>query len=477
MAQVYLARDVRLGRDVAVKVLDRRLADRSGFRDRFLREARVAAALDHPNIVQLFDFGEENGVLFLVMPYVSGGSLQDQLSRTPLPMSEVVTYGSQLTDALAYAHKRHLVHRDVKPANILIHSDGRLMLSDFGLAKILDSGAQPAAARNHPDAGTPEYMAPEQIEGRTEARSDLYGLGVVLYLFMTGRLPFTGSSSNAVMEAHLYRLPESPRRLNPEVTPALEMVIMQALAKRPEDRFATASEMGAALMAALVAGDTSPLPFASPISPLPYASLPPIAPSQSHTPMAPMTPMTPTHSGGSGYIVESQTSASGRRSSDTTAGPAPQFDPLLTSLSATLPAPYVGVSESQGDSHHSGRQVFPSPVSGSVRGASGPQPLSYPAAHESGPPLTYRAGEVSNSRADQSMDPTQQLSTLQRSTFAMSNPAIKQARRAGASQIAQELPRQSNARLWIVVAILLTLLLGAAILLLRMAQTGTLFSM
>ena len=278
MAQVYLARDVRLGREVAVKVLDRRLADRSGFRERFLREARVAAALDHPHIVPLYDFGEENGALYLVMPYVSGGSLQDQLSRTPLPVSEVVTYGSQMTDALAYAHQRHLVHRDVKPANILIHSDGRLMLSDFGLAKILDSGIQPAVARNHPDAGTPEYMAPEQIEGRTEARSDLYGLGVVLYLLMTGRLPFGGSSSNAVMEAHLYRLPESPRQLNPEVTPALDMVVMQALAKRPEDRFTTASEMGAALMAALVAGDTSPLPFTGPISPLPYASLPAFSP-------------------------------------------------------------------------------------------------------------------------------------------------------------------------------------------------------
>jgi len=475
MAQVYLARDVRLGRDVAVKVLDRRLADRSGFRERFLREARVAAALDHPNIVQLFDFGEENGVLYLVMPYVSGGSLQDQLSRTPLSMSEVVTYGSQLTDALAYAHKRHLVHRDVKPANILIHSDGRLMLSDFGLAKILDSGGQPAAARNHPDAGTPEYMAPEQIEGRTEARSDLYGLGVVLYLFMTGRLPFTGSSSNSVMEAHLYRLPESPRRLNPEVTPALEMVIMQALAKRPEDRFTTASEMGAALMAAHVAGDSSPLPFANPISPLPYASLPPIAPSPSPSPS--QTPMTPPRSGGSGYIVESQTSASGRRPSDITAGPAPQLDALLTSLNATLPAPYVSLSEAQGGSHHSGRQAFPSHNSGATRGTSGSQPLSFPAAQEPGSPLTYRAGEVSNIRADQSMDPTLQLSTPQPAAFGISNPAIKQVRRAGASPIAKEIPRQSNARLWIVAAIILTLLLGAAILLLRMAQSGTLFSM
>ncbi len=468
MAQVYLARDVRLGRDVAVKVLDRRLADRSGFRERFLREARVAAALDHPNIVQLFDFGEENGVLYLVMPYVSGGSLQDQLSRAPLSMSEVVTYGSQLTDALAYAHKRHLVHRDVKPANILIHSDGRLMLSDFGLAKILDSGAQPAAARNHPDAGTPEYMAPEQIEGRTEARSDLYGLGVVLYLFMTGRLPFTGSSSNAVMEAHLYRLPESPRRLNPEVTPALEMVILQALAKRPEDRFTTASEMGAALMAALVAGDSSPLPFANPISPLPYASLPPIAPSPSQA------PMTPPRSGGSAYTKGSQTNALGRRPSDITAGPAPQPDPLLTSLRATIPAPYMSLSESQGEV---GRQVFPSHISGTSRGASGPHPLSFPAAQESGPPLTYRAGEVSNIRADTTMDPTQQLSTLRPSAFGISSPAIKQARRAGASPVARELPRQSNSRGWIVAAIILTLLLGLAILLLRMAQTGTLFSM
>lgn len=249
---------------------------------------------------------------------------------------------------------------------------------------------------------------------------------------------------------------------------------MQALAKRPEDRFATASEMGAALMSALVAGDSSPLPFASPISPLPYASLPPIAPSQSH---APMTPMTPTHSGSSGYIVEAQTSASGRRSSDITASPAPQLDPLLTSLSATLPAPYVGVSDSQGDPRYPGRQVFPSHNSEATRGASGPQSLSFPASQESGPPLTYRSGEVSNSRADQSMDPTQQLSTLRPSAFSTSNPAIKQARRAGASPVAQELPRQSKARVWIAVAILLALLLGAAILLLRMAQTGTFFSM
>jgi serine/threonine protein kinase len=261
MAQVYLARDVRLGREVAVKVLDSTLAGRSGFKERFLREARVAAALDHPHIVPLYDFGETDGQLYLVMPFVSGGSLQDMLRKTPLPVGDVVTYGAQMADALAYAHERGVVHRDVKPANMLLHADGRLLLSDFGLAKILTPESRARAPRNQPDAGTPEYMAPEQIEGQTDERSDIYALGVVLYLLLTGRLPFTGHSSNAVMGGHLYRLPEEPRRLNPAVTPAMQTVIMQALAKHPDDRFQRASDLAAALLNALVAGDAEPLPF------------------------------------------------------------------------------------------------------------------------------------------------------------------------------------------------------------------------
>ena len=231
MAQVYLTRDVRLGREVAVKVLDGKLASRTGFKERFLREAQVAVALDHPHIVPLYDFGEtDDGLLYLVMPYISGGSLQDLLRKTPLPVGDVVTYGAQMADALAYAHERGVVHRDVKPANMLLHADGRLMLSDFGLAKILTPESRTRAPRNQPDAGTPEYMAPEQIEGQTDERSDIYALGVVLYLLLTGRLPFTGNSSNAVMGGHLYRLPDEPRRLNPAVTPAMQTVIMQALA-------------------------------------------------------------------------------------------------------------------------------------------------------------------------------------------------------------------------------------------------------
>jgi serine/threonine protein kinase len=279
MAQVYLARDVRLGREVAVKVLDQHLAAQTGFRERFLREARVAAKLDHPNIVPLFDFGEADYLWYLVMPYVSGGSLQDVLRRAPLSVGEVVTYGTQIADALEYAHGLHVVHRDVKPANMLIHADGRVMLSDFGLAKILDKSARPAAPRAHPDAGTPEYMAPEQIEGRTDERSDIYGLGVVLYLLLTGHLPFTGSTSGVVMEGHLYRLPEQPRTLNPAVTPAVQNVVLRALAKHPDDRYQRASDLGAALLGALVAGDAEPLPFALGAGP--------------HTPISPVAARTP----------------------------------------------------------------------------------------------------------------------------------------------------------------------------------------
>lgn len=265
MAQVYLARDIRLGREVAVKVLDPKLADRPGFRERFMREARVAAALDHPNIVPLFDFGDTEA-LYLVMPYVSGGSLQDMLPQTPLPIGEVVTYGSQIADALEYAHQRKVVHRDVKPANMLVHADGRLMLSDFGLAKIVNVTQKLVTPRNRPDAGTPEYMAPEQVTGNSDGRSDIYGLGVVLYLLLTGRLPFSGSSSQEVMQAHLYKEPAPLRRYNPSVPAAMEAVVMRAMAKRPSDRFQRASELGAALLSALIAdhGDAPTFVIGSP---------------------------------------------------------------------------------------------------------------------------------------------------------------------------------------------------------------------
>jgi serine/threonine-protein kinase len=252
MSRVYLARDVRLRRDVAVKVLEAHLASHAGFRERFVREARVAAALDHPHIVPIFDAGEQP-YLYLVMPYLSGGSVQHLLPRTPLAVSEAVSYCTQVADALGYAHRNGVIHRDVKPANMLIHADGRVLLSDFGLAKILAN--TPTAPRHHPDAGTPEYMAPEQVRGQSNTRSDLYALGVVLYLLITGRLPFSGPTEDAVMAAQVNAVPVPPRALNAQVPPAVEAVVLRALAKHPDERFQTASEMSEALLAALVVSD------------------------------------------------------------------------------------------------------------------------------------------------------------------------------------------------------------------------------
>ncbi len=165
MAKVYLARDVRLGREVAVKVLDRRLGERSGFRDRFLREAKLAAALDHPNIVQLYDFGEEGGDLYLVMPYMSGGSLQDKLSQAPFSVNDVVNYSMQIADALEYAHGQGIIHRDVKPANIMLHADGRVLLGDFGLAKIFD-GARRRCATDGQTLGRLNIWRQSRSRGR-----------------------------------------------------------------------------------------------------------------------------------------------------------------------------------------------------------------------------------------------------------------------------------------------------------------------
>src|SRR3954453_12980319 len=162
------------------------------------------------------------------MPYMSGGSLQDKLAQAPFSVNDVVNYGMQIADALEYAHGQGVIHRDVKPANMLLHADGRVLLADFGLAKIFDGAARPTGREGRPDAGTPEYMAPEQIKGQTDARSDLDGLGVVMYLLITGRLPFNGSTANGVMEGHLYRLAVPPRQLNPRVTPTVDKVVQKA---------------------------------------------------------------------------------------------------------------------------------------------------------------------------------------------------------------------------------------------------------
>ena len=350
-------------------------------------------------------------------------------------------------DALEYAHQRNVVHRDVKPANILLHADGRLMLSDFGLAKILDGSGLPAAPRNRPDAGTPEYMAPEQIEGRTDARADVYAVGVVLYLLLTGHLPFTGATSNAVMDGHLYGLPEPLRSLNRSVPPAMEAVVLRALAKHPDDRYQRASELGAALLEALVAGDAEPLSFVSGPSDPPL-SLPPMALSSPfYTPSQPLPR----------FSVPRNTGAPPRGARVT--GALPDLDMALLEQWSPRPTP-PGLVQPRSQVSQGSPRVF-SDV-----------PFSMPAAHNTVPPVM-------------SIPRTSGAPVLQRSTQPpyMSHVRVSSGLIAGSQLAPQVMPMilpylasgagsaERSQRVWIVVMAVLFVLLIIAGLLLHWVET------
>lgn len=477
MAQVYLARDVRLGRDVAVKVLDRKLAERPGFRDRFMREARLAAALDHPNIVSLFDFGDEHA-LYLVMPYLSGGSVQDLLPRSPLQIGEVVTYGSQIADALEYAHQRKVVHRDVKPANMLIHADGRVMLSDFGLAKIVSQTTTLNAPRNRPDAGTPEYMAPEQVVGSSDARSDIYSLGVVLYLLLTGRLPFTGSNSQEVMQKRLRQDPTPPREYNPSIPPAMESVVLRAMARHPDDRYQRASELGAALLGALIAGHSveadpfaNPGSFSSPQpSDRPSDAPPPWMGRSSGAPDQPSPAM-------DARLSTPQAASWGEgRQTPSIAGMLPELNMPFTSLDAQAQSGAPGVHFPSGGSDRSGQ--WGSFASSQATGSGGSQ-NSFTTSRITGRMISMPAGHSPHSPhlpgsslpiAGQMMRPTMApvTSRPRPEDVADSRAALPGSRMTDPP--GDQMPQLRSSRLWIVIAVLLMIMLVAAIALLRYFQ-------
>jgi serine/threonine protein kinase/predicted Zn-dependent protease len=245
MGEVYKAKDLRLGRVVALKFLPADLARDPGARRRFLREAQAVALLDHPNVATLYEAGEsEGGRAFLAMAFYEGETLQEKLACGPLPLSEAVGIARQIARGLAAAHRQNIVHRDIKPANTVVLPDGTVKLLDFGLAKL--AGAT-TLTRLGSSPGTPVYKSPEQTRGeKVDPRSDLWALGVVLYEMVTGRLPFGGEYEQAVIYAILH---EEPRPLDVDGTfpPELSAVIARSLAKDPEARYATAEEMDADL--------------------------------------------------------------------------------------------------------------------------------------------------------------------------------------------------------------------------------------
>ncbi len=250
MAEVYVGIHPELGRKVAIKVILPQFASESNFEARFRREARLVASLRHAHIVQLYDYDVVDGRHFMVMEYLEGGTLKDYLrilrresARMPLP--EIANLLDALGAALDYAHGRGAIHRDIKPANILFTPEREPVLTDFGIAKLLEDSVQLTVTGGV--VGSPFYMPPEQATGgEVDARSDQYALGVVLYELVTGQLPFQGGSAVAVMTQHLNNAPPAPRTLNAALPVAVEAVLLRALAKRPQARFDSCGELARA---------------------------------------------------------------------------------------------------------------------------------------------------------------------------------------------------------------------------------------
>jgi serine/threonine protein kinase len=251
MASVYKAYQPGIDRYVALKVLPRQFANDPQFFGRFEQEAKVLAKLQHPHILSVYDYGQAEGYTYIVMPFVESGDLADILRGKRLSLTEIGQIISQVGDALDYAHAQGVVHRDVKPSNILVDKRGNCLLTDFGIAKILE-GSTDSLTVTGGVIGTPSYMSPEQGMGKKlDGRSDIYALGIILYQMVTGEVPFKAETPMAVMIKHINDPLLSPRDLNADIPQAIERVTLKALAKQPEDRHETAGEMVKALQQAV----------------------------------------------------------------------------------------------------------------------------------------------------------------------------------------------------------------------------------
>jgi eukaryotic-like serine/threonine-protein kinase len=245
MANVYLAEDQELGRRVAIKILDDRHASDEQFIERFRREAKNAAGLSHPNIVSIYDRGEAEGTYYIAMEYLDGRSLKELIvSRGPAPVNVAVDYARQILAAVRFAHRNGIVHRDIKPHNVLVDAEGRLKVTDFGIARAGASQMTEAGSI----IGTAQYLSPEQARGApVDQTSDLYSVGVVLYELLTGVVPFTGDTPVEIAMKHLSAIPDPPSSKRSDIPRDLDMIILRALAKDPAERYQSAEEMDADL--------------------------------------------------------------------------------------------------------------------------------------------------------------------------------------------------------------------------------------
>jgi len=290
MANVYRARDLNLQREVAIKILRDDLVSDATFQARFLHEARAAANLLHPNIVTVYDFGQEAGRTFMAMEYVQGTDLKTLLRRRgPLPVEESIGLVIQVCAGVGYAHRAGLIHCDLKPQNILVTPDGRAKITDFGIARAL--------VTVHPEEfsdvvwGSPQYFAPEQAAGGPPSpASDVYSLGIILYEVITGRLPFEAKDPAQLARLHQTASPQSPRSMNPSIPPSLEQIVYKVLSKEPSARYRTADQLGRVLMtfaprSALAEMPPQALPASSP-GHLPEATTAPLeAPAPAPAPV------------------------------------------------------------------------------------------------------------------------------------------------------------------------------------------------
>ncbi len=286
MSTVYRARQASINRDVAIKVIRPDLAETEDFIKRFEREGQTIASLSHPHILKVFDYGKTESLVYLVMEMMTGGSLNDLIQEGPMPTDMINRMLEQIGSALDYAHLRGVVHRDLKPQNVLLDENQNGLLTDFGIAKLMKETT--SLTHSGMALGTPAYMAPEQWRGEAvDARTDIYALGVILFEMLTGQLPFVGDTPYSMMHMHVFQTPPPIRSLKPDVTPGIEQVIDKALAKDRDQRFQTAVDMANSFRIAAAGGSPLPSRPTRPVSPeadfidrtIPQSEAPVVSPS------------------------------------------------------------------------------------------------------------------------------------------------------------------------------------------------------